>query len=118
MFPNAHITPTVHKTLAHSWELIDMNGGCGLGSYSEEGLESCNKLLQKIRISLSRKTSKDDNQIDCIQRLWFRSDPEVNLVRKNALPYCMICNLRGHGTRYCPTKSQQEDEIELFFLIK
>ena len=72
-FPYANITPTLHKTLAHSWELIHMNGDFGLGAYSEEGLESCNKLLRKIRISLSRKRGEEENQMDCL--LWFRSDP-------------------------------------------
>ena len=70
-----------------------MNDNYGLGAYSEEGLESCNKLLRKIRISLSRKTNKDDNQIDCIRRLWFRSDPEVNFIRSQAKPSHFVRNV-------------------------
>ena len=118
-FPNAHVTPTVHKTLAHAWELIKMNDNYGLGAYSEEGLESCNKLLRKIRISLSRKTNKDENQIDCIRRLWFRSDPEVNFIRSQALPFCKKCNTRGHGTRYCPSSrdlNEPSSDYEAFFV--
>ena len=114
-FPCVHITPTVHKTLAHTWELIDLNGGFGLGSYSEEGLESCNKLLRKIRISLSRKATKESNQTDCMRRLWFRSDPEVNKIRHDSLPICKQCNTRGHGTRYCPSKAASDHDYESFF---
>ena len=53
-FPNAHVTTTVRKTLAHTWELVEMNNNYGLGAYSKEGLESRNKLLRKIRLSLSK----------------------------------------------------------------
>ena len=38
-------TPTLHKLLAHSAELIALNGGRGLKDLSEEGLESNNKTL-------------------------------------------------------------------------
>ena len=98
-FPGAHITPTVHKVLAHSWELISMNDDHGLGNYSEEGLEACNKLLRRIRSCLARKMGKEENQIDCIKRLWARSDPVSNSHRHLLLPYCSTCAAHGHGTR-------------------
>ena len=44
-FPWASFTPTVHKVMAHSWEIIRPNDECGLESLSEEGLESCNNVL-------------------------------------------------------------------------
>ena len=49
-FPWAGITPTLHKILAHSEELIrESNAGFGLKDFSEEGTESCNKLIRKYR---------------------------------------------------------------------
>ena len=38
-----NIGPTVHSLLAHSWELIERNGGVGLGEHSESGLKCNNK---------------------------------------------------------------------------
>ena len=49
-FTWANITPSLHKLLAHSTELIrDCNNGFGLKELSEEGVESCNKLIRKCR---------------------------------------------------------------------
>ena len=57
-FPWASITPTLHKLLAHSEELIrETNSGYILKCFSEEGTESCNKLIRKYRESLSRKAA-------------------------------------------------------------
>ena len=115
-FPNAVITPTVHKILSHSWELIQHNDDYGLGKYSEEGLEGCNKILRRIRTTLSRKTSKDANQIDCLQRLWAKSDPICNKIRRDILPYCSICQKKVHGTRYCTSKSLiRNASFDIFF---
>ena len=51
----ASITPTLHKLLAHSEEILrEVNNGCGLKSFSEEGSEACNKLLRKYRENLER----------------------------------------------------------------
>ena len=62
-FPWVNITPTLHKLLAHSEEILrEINNGCGLKSFSEEGSEACNKLLRKYRENLARKTSFEDNR--------------------------------------------------------
>ena len=65
---------TLHSTIQHSAELIEMNGGESLGWYSEEGLESNNK---NIRNYLERVSIKcENNQIaDVHHRLLERSDP-------------------------------------------
>ena len=44
-FPWANITPTLHKLLAHSEELREINFGYGFKCFSEEGSETCNKLI-------------------------------------------------------------------------
>ena len=75
-FPWASITPTLHKLLAHSEELIrEYNSGYRLKSLSEEGSESCYKLVRRYREKLSRKNSFGCNTIDVFVRLSSQSDP-------------------------------------------
>ena len=71
------ITPTVHKLLGHTWELILENGKQGLGSLDESGLEACNKVLRRFRTTLSRKRS----HADVLTLLWVNSDPILNVER-------------------------------------
>ena len=40
LFPWVAVTPSVHRILAHSWEVILLNDNFGLGGQSEEGLEA------------------------------------------------------------------------------
>merc|ERR1712013_793816 len=82
------VPPTLHKLLAHSWELIEMNDGRGLKCFDESGLEANNKILRSIRLKLARKTSQTDNLDDVINRLWLGSDPKINHIRLQAQPYC------------------------------
>ena len=79
------ITPTVHKVLAHSWELIAHNEGVGLGALNESGLEGYNKILRNVRTNISRKTFQKDNLVDTIKRMWISSDPVVNQERYKTL---------------------------------
>ena len=67
-FPWVNISPTLHKVLAHSEDLLrDLNSGFGLKCFSEEGSEACNKLIRKYREHLARKTCFEDNIVgDCI----------------------------------------------------
>ena len=96
------ITPTLHKVLAHSWELIELNNGEGLASLDESGMEGCNKVLRRIRTNLSRKNSQESNLTDTIRRLWTESDPSVLSEKEKAKPFCNNCKERGHSKRYCP----------------
>ena len=70
------ITPSLHKLLGHSWELIELNADCGLKNFNETGLEANNKILRLIRLKLARKTSQTANLHDVINRLWLGSDPK------------------------------------------
>ena len=94
-------SPSLHKTLAHSWELIKLNNGFGLGSLDESGLEGNNIILRGIRIRLSRKTSQNNNLTDTLQRMWLGSDPLVNVERAKSKSFCKYCEEMGHSTRYC-----------------
>ena len=42
LFQLSATSSSVHRILAHSWEVIEMNGGFGLEDVSEEGLEALN----------------------------------------------------------------------------
>ena len=86
--PWISITPSLHKVVAHSWELNRLNDSFGLGNLDESGLEGNNKFLRAIRIKLSCKTSQADNLDDTIRRMWIQSDPAVNVERCKAQPHC------------------------------
>ena len=109
-FPSPHntekqtwisITPSLHKLLGHSWELIELNADCGLKNFDETGLEANNKILRLIRLKLARKTSQTANLHDVINRLWLGSDPKVNNICLKTQPYCKNCCEYGHSSRYC-----------------
>ena len=101
--PWINITPTVYKLLAHSWELIALNDGVGLGALDESGQEECNKILRNIRTKIACKTSQKDNLVDTLRRMWVSSDPVVNHERNRCQPSCKICNDAGHMIRSCPS---------------
>ena len=118
--PVARLSPSVHKLLAHSWELIKLNENQALGNVSEGGIEACNKLLRRYRIRLSRKRSQHDNLFDCAKRLWVNSDPVIQEMRLATLPYCKVCDMRGHSTRWCPAQVQralqsEDSAVDTFF---
>ena len=118
--PWISITPTVHKLLGHSWELMQNNDNHGLGSLDESSLEGCNKILRSIRTQLSRKVSQTLNLVDCLDRMWASSDPLLNAERQKTLPFCSFCKEYGHNIRYCVQKnvvssvSTEEDHLVAF----
>ena len=94
-FPWANITPSLHKLLAHCTELIrECNNGYGLKEYSEEALESCNKLIRRFREHLSRKNSFTSNIRDVFTRLLSQSDPVLSSYRRTLV--CKTCGEIGH----------------------
>ena len=98
------ITPSLHKHLGHSWELIELNADCGLKNFDETGLEANNKILRLIRLKLARKTSQTANLHDVINRLWLGSDPKVNNICLKTEPYRKNCCEYGHSNRYCKAR--------------
>ena len=116
------ISPSVHKLLGHSAELIRLNDHYGLGLVSEAGVESSNKLLRKFRINLARKTSQTENLTDCAQRLWLNGDPVLEAMRKMTKPTCKKCGKHiGHSTLHCPkdliTVDGEEDTVVKSFIV-
>ena len=94
------ILSTLHK--GHSWELIERQNGEGLFCLDESGLEACNQILQNSRIHPSRKQSEESNMIDIISRMWLQSDPGIAMERMKGRPFCKLCSVSGHWSRYCP----------------
>eukprot|EP00088_Acartia_fossae_P039914 TRINITY_DN4153_c0_g1_i1.p1 TRINITY_DN4153_c0_g1~~TRINITY_DN4153_c0_g1_i1.p1 ORF type:complete len:755 (-),score=121.41 TRINITY_DN4153_c0_g1_i1:80-2179(-) len=105
------ITPTLHKLLAHSAELMEANDCHGLKNISEEGLEANNKIVRKFRSNLSRKVDQKSNLSDCLARLWIGSDPEIVMVRLKGRPKCSNCQEVGHSKRYCPSACKPVPEM-------
>ena len=115
------ITPTVHKMLAHSWELIESNDRKGLGVLDESGLEGCNKILRNVRTSKARKLSQNVNLVDTLRRMWLSSDPIVNSERNRVKPVCSTCSNVGHTSRSCTslraTAPSEDDALFLSFIV-
>ena len=105
------VSPTLHKLLAHSWELISLNDGEGLEHLDESGLEGCNKILRTIRSRQARKISQQACNMDCLSRMWVGSDPILQQERMAALPFCKHCQIKGHGTRYCAVKNPKQGPV-------
>ena len=105
-FPWVKVTETVHRTLAHSYELIAANDGRGLLEFSEENLESNNKFLCKFRTYLSRQSGQLVSLTDTGNRLWLKSDPKMRSL--NLILRWALCNKTGHSSRFlqCPEKAR------------
>ena len=54
-FPWSHLSPTLHKALAHGWELVQMNKCKGLGKFAENGIEGQNKWIEWYKEHGSRQ---------------------------------------------------------------
>ncbi len=120
-FPWASLPQSLHRVLAHSAERIKLNDGFGLGSLSEEGLETTHKLVRRFRSLLARKTSLDDNLRDVFKHLWVRSDPVIRSHARVLL--CSHCQEEGHTKRSCPERfhsctEEDDSKVEQFFVVK
>lgn len=117
-FPWAFLNHTLHGTVQHSAELIEMNGGESLGWYSEEGLEANNKDIRKYLERLSRKCDNNKQIEDVHHRLLERSDPYlIHLTSQyTANKLCTTCNATDHTVRSHDMYSSKVDGLEEFFI--
>ena len=100
-FSWSQINHTLHGPLHHGVELISRNDGYGLGSLSEECLESNNKDIRNYLQFLSRKTSPIAQMTDVMSRLLERSDPRILQLVSKSQPrkYCTECGATDHTIR-------------------
>ena len=114
------LTPTVHKVLAHSSELISNNMCMGVGHLSEEGLEACHKIIRRFRASWTLQTSDIANLKDLIKKMWLVSDPYFYTFRRTIT--CPKCGSTGHQ-RKCPiidnvsAKSESDIMVEEIMIV-
>ena len=102
-FPWAVLNHTLHGTIQHSAELIEVNGRESIGWYSEEGLEVNNKDIRNYLERLSRKCNNDYHIEDVHHNLLDRSDPYLirivsKYTEKKLCPVCKSINrpIRTH----------------------
>ena len=100
-FSWTRINHTLHGPLHHGVELITRNDGYGLGSLSEECLESNNKDIRNYLQFLSRKVSPEAQVTDVMNRLLERSDPGILhlSMASQRKKYCTECGSTDHTIR-------------------
>lgn len=76
-YPWVHVSPSVHKILAHSAQVAE-SLPLPLGMFGEEGSESRNKMYRNDREHHSRQTSRLASLTDVFNRAMDSSDPYIN----------------------------------------
>lgn len=79
-YPTHKMTPSVHKVLVHSTEIMQ-NLNLPIGYFSEEAAEASNKIHRNNREHHSRKTSRAATLRDVFDRPLCRSDPYLSTLR-------------------------------------
>lgn len=84
-FPNRNFTPTIHRILFHSSDIVSYFNDIGIpiGWLSEEPIEGCNKLIRSARDKHARKCTRVKNITDCLRKLNVNSDHYVNKFRRD-----------------------------------
>ena len=103
-FPWATQPPSIHKLLAHTAQRIRMNNNLGMGSFSEEGIETLHKIVRKFRELLARKNNLFLNLFDVWRALMVRSDPVIRNYKRKLT--CSVCKGEGHTKRSCPKRNE------------
>ena len=118
-FPWARLNHTLHGAVHHSTELMILNGGYGLGSLSEEGLEANNKDIRNYLESHGRKTSSIDQLTDVMIRLLERSDPVIaqRVHSDHVMRRCKLCGscehtVRSHGRYFAKPKKAYDTTFD------
>lgn len=84
------MSPTVHKVLVHG-PLVIQHALLPIGTLSEEAAEARNKHFRNYRKNFARKFSREDCNLDVLNRLLLTSDPFMSSIRiqvkKKAKPF-------------------------------
>ena len=108
------IIPTVHRMLAHVWELISMNNGNSLARWSEFPVESWNKHVRSFQSGVASKA----RQTSLKEPLWYI------LLHANIFPSCfatkqprLSCSICGdveHTARAAKHKKLDDQSRSLY----
>lgn len=69
-------SPTMHKIIVHGFDIIH-SFEYGPGYYTEQSQEALNKIVRRVRLNNTRKTSHDDNLNDILSYLYCSTDPFI-----------------------------------------
>ena len=88
-----HIPGSIHRLLSHCAERIHLNSDYGLGNQSEEGLESCNKMVRRFRELGTRRMGLKECITDVYTHWWIQSDGKIQAcARPNQCRNCWKTN--------------------------
>lgn len=76
------MTPTVHKVLAHSKQIMQ-NTVLPVEYFAEDAAESRHKIYKSDRLCHARRTNRSDNLFDVFNRSMDTSDPLISSLRIN-----------------------------------
>lgn len=79
-YPEHKMTPSVHKVLAHSTDIMQ-NLNLPIAYFSEEAAEASNKIHRNNKEHHGRQTSRADNIHDILDRPLCMSDPYLSTLR-------------------------------------
>ena len=114
-----HIPGSIHRLLGHIAERIHANEDFGLGSLSEEGLESSNKMVRRFRELGARKTGLRHSLIDIYSHWWVQSDGKIQANSRSYQCHNCFGKKPTQGGKRLPGPSTtitfNENEDELLF---
>jgi hypothetical protein len=118
-WPGLCFSISAHQALGHGAELMERNGGRGIGEFSETPLEVAQKEVKKSRFQRARKTSQKDCLVDIFNYRWITTDPLIS--QYEFVPVCANC-AADHSVRSCPllknTLLSSDDQFLNLFVIK
>ena len=109
-FPWAQVPESIHQVLAHLPDLVDDNGGYGLGNGSDEALERVNKEMRYWEARGSRTDSVQHNILDTFNHIWQYSSGLLPPLDKRM-------KMRNRAKRVIPSGSEDIDSlVRMMFL--
>lgn len=84
------IPGSIHRLLGHCAERIHVNDNYGLGSLSEEGRESSNKMVRRFRELGARKMGLQECLFDVYSHWWAQTDGKIRAASRSY--QCQKCS--------------------------
>ena len=104
-FPWMSVSPSCHRLLAHSAEIIERNDGRGLGTQTEQPSESAHKNLRRTIQNGARTNSLAAMLTDSFNKQFIWTDPRTRAERREL--HCSGCQEVGHTLRKCPLREKK-----------